>query len=498
MRDFSRIIAPLAVVCLASCAALLFPHLEVKSVSVTDGFIPADTLSEIRIVFSAEVDPNSLSKALGVTENGTARPGTLGVRGSCAQWTPLSPFAPRKEYRLTITTDAEDHRGNSLSQEFTHRWTTRPECDPPRIIAISPAGNSELTTPWQAITIDFSEPVDEASFVRAFSLDPTADFLCLFSPDFTQVRVIPQSVPKTGHRVTVKISADLEDLAGNPLRESFVSTFLNGIDRDPPRFTLDTDKDSSPVCLLPSTPNRGIPRNCVLRWQFDEPVAVDSLAGFLSISPPVSLKTVPDRQTGASAVLQLTLTWGETYILTVKPGIVDLSGNQTKVPSEWILVCDREDERPPEVVQAFLELADFPVPQLVSISPATNFDTILFPAAHYPAGSPVSAALFFVVRISPDASGISPISAMRAVRIQPANDCAVVDIRRMDTGDLSEPLFAELGTVIAGAPGQGRLVGIRVQLEITNHDAFGMITWTIAASLCDDLGNTLQKPWEAI
>ncbi|MDR1903731.1 MAG: Ig-like domain-containing protein [Treponema sp.] len=488
---------------MVSCGDILLPPLTISSVSVPAGYVDPASLTAVTIEFSADPEIISIEKALSLTENGSVMDGILTKNDTKISFAPMTGFVKNKNYVLIITTDAEDSNGNSLLKEFRRYFTTRLETDPPQILSITPDNDSELTGELEALEIQFSEPVDIPSFVKSFIISPSFPFLYEFFYDDTHVKIIRQEPLVKNQRYTVTIGTSLMDRAGNELSEPVSINFLNGNDRLPPEYTLYLDG----AALSQTTINEGISVNAEFSLEFNKKVMVDSLSSYISISPQTTVKITADKESRQSVKIQCTsgLMWGKTYTLTVRKGVADNAGNKTETDVQYILVCNKEAERPLTVLKGYLDVDSTEINDEDRFFPfmSTNiYSTIIFPAPEYPIDTPVATSLYFVVNASSGASAVSLVSAMQSIRMNTANSCLNIDIKNIQCADLTDTIFDDISSLISQDNDLkvegGKNMGIRVYLEITNRDANGLITLSIAKDLCDNLKNTLQTAWETV
>ncbi|GHV89517.1 hypothetical protein AGMMS50268_00200 [Spirochaetia bacterium] len=464
-----------------SCASWLLPPLEVLSVS---------TEEDIRISFSAAPTEASLRKAFSLTADGAGLQGDFFFNGQEVVFKPLNGLQEGREYYLLISTIAEDHRGNSLLKDFQHRFYTKEDLGRPRLVSIEPQNETSLILPPEAITLVFSKPVDINSFTASLRISPSITHVLEWNEDCSAVRIIPVKPLTEGTRYTITVSTALTDLSRNKLQSPFNSTFLFGLDRSPPLCYLGWESPSIPGGdLVPALPNGHVPSDSKMRLSFNKKVAVESLAGLISISPSLGLTFTPDLERRDRGTISFSQKpeWGKPYTLSIRKGISDTLGNKTEEDIEFPLVFNHGNFKPP--VFAWGGLKNQAV--MERISGDTDFSTISFDPAYFQEKREREMDLYLVFRITAEADSLSLVSAMGAISISATNGCAEISIRTMRV--LSEAEYALSDIYDAAAvPGEGeKLCAVKIGIEFENVKQLGLIIFSIGRELSDSLGNTM-------
>lgn len=491
---------------LFSCGNLLLPPLEITSVSVAEGLVDAGNLRDVSITFSASPTLASLESALRLSEDGSAMQGTLAVSGTTAIFVPRAGFRASKKYELVISNVAETESGNSLAHEFSRKFTTRSESVAPAVVSISPENGAEISAQPAAITIAFSEPVRDSSFRDAIRVSPSFDYVASFSADRSSVSLLPAAQLTRGQRYTITVDTALVDISGNPLTEDFVSSFLYGVDTTPPACAAYADSGGSAI-LLDFSLNAGIPSDSTIRLAFDEEVSVDSVQNYIVIEPPVAMTVAPDTEGKRSVTVTFKTepSWNTRYTLSLKRGVKDLSGNAIAAVSSWPFLCDRERDRPPEVVKAYLDVSKGEADafaRYVPLTSAGSFGDLTLPAESFPPEATVTSALYVVIRASSLAGSIPASLAMRAISASATNSCVSIQMKKVSTAAATDAIFDGIRPLLASdlafAAGVGALFVVKVDLEVENSANRGIVSFSVSGDLADDLGNAMVAPWEAI
>jgi hypothetical protein len=168
-------------------------------------------------------------------------------------------------------------------------------------------------------------------------------------------------------------------------------------------------------------------------------------------------------------------------------------------------VCDREEDRPPEVLKAYLDVNKgeaSAASRYVALTAAGSFGSLTLPAEVYPADATVTSTLYVVVRASSLATSIPASLAMRAFGVSSTNSCAAIQMKKVTTALASDAIADEIRPLLASDPafatGGGALFVVKVDLEIENSTNRGLVYFTVSTDLADDLGNAMGAAWEAI
>jgi hypothetical protein len=467
-----------------SCGNWLLPPLEVVSIS-TEG--------SIVITFSTQPSEESIKKAFSMTEDGQSVSGSFIFNDKTVQFILINGFRDNREYRITLTTTAEDKKGNSLLKDFEYQFFTKQDIEAPLILTISPENESDLTEPPEKISIAFSKPVDTVSFGRALSISPTVTYVLEWDSEYTIVDIIPIKPLTEGTRYTLTVSTTLTDTYRNALLTSFISTFLYGLDRNPPEISVVwKTPDGTSDSLAPDMVNQGIPSDSDLIIGFDKRVFIDAIAGFIEITPSISITVTPDLVKKNNALIKLNQKpeWGKNYTLKIKKGITDTSGNKTETELLYSLIFNAEEHRPVTFAGGILNNnSDYKY-----INSASDYSAITLDVTYFEPGGQVekSTELYYAFRISTEADSLTLASSMQAISISTRNSCAYISIRTMR---FLTPADTEYNTIynLLNDNADGKLCILKIGIDIENADNRGFIIFSIRGDIKDTLGNTMDN-----
>jgi len=467
---------------LLTCGNWLLPPLEVVSVSTDDN---------IEITFSKQPSEESIKKAFSMTEDGQVITGQFTFNNNTVIFIPVNGIRDNRKYSIIISTTAEDKKGNSLLREFNHEFYTKQDIELPRIIEIIPANESNLAVQPDKITIVFSKPVNTISFEKSFSITPIATYVLEWNTENSIVDIIPIKPLAQGTRYKITVSTALTDTRRNALLISFTSTFLYGLDKNAPEISVAWETpDNVSSLLIPETVNTDIPFDSTLIIEFDKPVFIEAITGFIEINPSIGITITPDLVAKDNIRIKFNKKpeWNKNYILKLKKGITDTFGNKTEAEIQYPLVFNAEKDRPVTFIGGVLnnnsnyEFIDY----TTNYSPLT-LDVIYFdPSGHVEK----STELYYAFSISAEADNLSLVSAMQAISISTRNSCVYISLRTIKFLTVSDIEFNVINNLLYNN-GDGKLCILKIGIDIENTDNRGFIIFSIRQDIADNLGNTM-------
>lgn len=177
--------------------------------------------------------------------------------------TPVDALADGLLYSLTLA--GADKAGNALQAAAPITFTVAVAADTtsPTVIATTPVAAATGVALSTAVSITFSEEMNQASVNGAVSLSPSASGIVTWDSNGTLRSLSLKSLAaNTQYTLTVGVGA--RDLAGNALAAPYVLTFTTGA---APDLVAPTAVSSSP-----SAGETGLPRNASIRVTFSEPM----------------------------------------------------------------------------------------------------------------------------------------------------------------------------------------------------------------------------------
>ncbi|MDR2747215.1 MAG: Ig-like domain-containing protein [Treponema sp.] len=477
----------LALLLPCSCAQWLLPPLRVLSCSLEE-----DT-GGVFFRFSASPREESILKAFSMTEDGGRLEGRFAFMGEETRFYPVNGIREGRTYSVSLSTAAEDQKGNSLEEDYHREFFTGAEGEAPRIVSVLPADGSVLSEAPEEIRLAFSEPVDPLSFEEALRISPSPSYVIQWEGDCREARIRPVKPLNMGSRYTITVSTALRDRARNAMILPFTSSFFLGDDRSPPEAGLEWIGASSGAPLVRDLPNTGLPPDAEFIISFSRDLAIESLGAYIETRPSLGLNINPEGDSRARARISLTRrpAWGETYTLIVRKGIGAEGSRETGEDLFFPLVFDAPEFAPPQFLGGFFDCKN----EIKDLSEKTDFDSLsLDPVIFQPTGGGTKATeLCLVFSVSREAASVAPSSAMEAFSISASNGCAYISIKKLRVLDEASYRAGAFNDNSLEAGDGKKLCALVYGLEIENTQRQGLIIFSIRSSLKDLLGNSLGR-----
>jgi len=221
----------------------------------------------------------------------------------------------------------------------------------PAVISVDPANGVVNPPATTAVTVKFSEAIDESTInENTFMLmngSSEVDGSVVYDSVTRSAVFTPDSALATNSTYTVLITTGIKDLAGLSLTAEYTSTFTLSSGADP------GEDDTAPAVTTVNTGNGGavFPVDGSIVIQFNEPMNRDSINinTFLvfSGSTVVSGTVVYDPATyTATFTPDAFLGSNTTYTVDLTTGIEDESGNSLSEDYTWTFTTSTEDAAP--------------------------------------------------------------------------------------------------------------------------------------------------------
>jgi hypothetical protein len=426
-----------------------------------------------------------------MTEDGRRLEGRFVFTGEKTEFYPVNGIGEGRTYKISLSTAAEDRRGNSLEEDYHREFFTGAEGEAPRVVSVLPADGSVLAEAPEEIRLCFSEAVDPLSFEEALGISPSPSFVIRWEGD-REALIRPVKPMDMGKRYTITISTALLDRSRNSMVLPFSSSFFLGNDRSPPEPGLEWLNAFAGAPLLRDRLNTALPPDAEFIISFSRDVAIESLGAYIETRPSLGLSINAEGDSRARARISLTRqpAWGENYTLIVRRGIGAEGSWEMEEDLFFPLAFDAPQFMPPEFLGGFFDIKK----EIKSLSEKTDFDSLsLDPVIFRPVtGGTEATELCLVFAVSPEAASISPSSAMEAFSITAGNSCVYISIKKLRI--LDEASYR--ASIFNGGSMEGggkRLCALIYGLEIENTERQGLIVFSIRSSLKDLLGNSLGR-----
>ena len=485
----SALLAVFAGAAFVGCSLLLgLDALRVTDWKPHEAWLDALSVTEIWVEFSSEVDQTKTEQAFSLSENGSPMSGSFRWSGKRLLFTPLRPVSQGNDYEITVLSSAETKDGNSLAKDFRFAFSTKAETGRPRVLSFTPQDGSRVdvvSTPRVPVVVTFSEPVDQGSFLTAFSVSPDPGGSITFAGNVATFTPLVSWTAGTEYRVT--ITDDLKDTSGNAISAPVKFRFTAGADTDGPTLaavypTSNGAPQATPLRASAESLdlNTGFEADWGIELRFSKAVLRDNIESFIDFQPAWSFQIDADGTPRQSYLLvpRERLVWGSLYCLTVKKGVSDQSGNTTASDTRFMFKADGAASRPPGVERIRFwtnppdptQYADY-----TSSDAYSNLDLGNFPIG----ASPAPVSFFDLYLRLADGAAPDPFSLMHAFSVATTNGAAII-----------APVAVALGTFADPQPFSfPGLIPVRISVAITNTSNSGIVTLAVSDSLTDTRGN---------
>lgn len=481
-----------------SCGHIILPPLEVVSCKFND--------NGVELEFSKPPKQSSFRSAFSLTEDENVVSGNIVFSKTKVSFIPEKGIRKDMDYRIVILSELEDEYGRSMLEDFVLKHTTKTDSQHPEISSVFPKNGQvvevENHIDFPGIKINFSEPVDKYSFDDSFSVSPSFDFFASFNEAEDVVDIVPTSPLSLGTRYVVKVSTNLKDKSRNNMQKEFTMSFEYGCDTTAPSHKVSVVskedvlgyKDLLDDAVLGNGEKKvRLNKNNVLKIDWDEEIAMESVKNFLLVEPEVPFEVTVDERTRKSITMEFDCKdiWGKGCTLRILKGITDVFGNKTREDDCYNLVFEDESDRPVSFVGALVRNGE----GYDLLEPENPFSSLVFDVVEFPAttgDNTVQTEMLLLFTVSQHAEGVDRFSAMENIELSSTNNCCDLVIKAMaivktqadeDVCRLVEANFPNPSLF------DGKVCLIRCLVDVRNKERQGIVTLVIKQGLHDDLGN---------
>jgi hypothetical protein len=213
--------------------------------------IPINTA--ISVTFDKDMNAATVESALWASPAAT---GTFSwPSSSTVTFTPGANLTASTLYTVTLNASAADKGGLNISAPYTFSFTTGSVGDttPPTVTDTSPKDGSTKVSVNTAISVVFSELMDEVGTRSAFSLSPAAAGAIAFNG--TNMTCTPYNPLQANVTYTANISTAAADLSGNHLQTQYSFSFTTAKGSGGPPVVVSIDP---PDMATDSPPNKPV------------------------------------------------------------------------------------------------------------------------------------------------------------------------------------------------------------------------------------------------
>ena len=472
----------------------------------------------ISLEFSHEPDRYSVERSLSCTEDGLPLSGTFVWEGRRLSFFPAGGIRANRDYRINLSTDAQDTEGLSLDTAFEGTFSTRPDMERLVLTGSSPADGGSLVNSggaapgpcFEAFVLNFSRAVGPEHLYQYVSFSPSIRGLWQVSSDasdLTTAHFTPSEAWQNGRSYICTISADLPDKYDRPMGRTYSIHFTVGDDREPPVLVSiqaldaggnavqdlafsDFEGETGPSAPVPLNEHFEISYGLTL--EFSEPVDPATVKNRLFFQPALGFTLSPPYPESASFTVRFTdkPVYGTTYTLSLARAVADGTGNTSTRQVLCSFLVNGEGSKPPRFAGIRLPLAPGAAagsedPVAFGMDSAYGNLAIQAGSDQYPYEIPTNTWIELYFEAAPGA-GIDLFSLMNSLNISATNSCLSFSPRKViDSGfTWTDP-----------EPGWEGLVRVEVQGLLTNRTDAGILTVSLSADLADTLGNRAGQSW---
>jgi hypothetical protein len=242
----STTLSPVLLALLCGCSfvgdLLHMEAVEVEAWSPDRELVAAEHVPGVSVTFTSSMNRALAEDAFSLSRGNDRLQGRFSweVGDETMIFTPEIPLSNGHRYTIRVTELAEDRFGNSLAEPFLFEFATAEELLSPEILYYEPADGAQEVAPREAIHIVFSEPIEEASFYRGFSVFPSVHGAFLWNAAGAEVRFRPLADYQPGQDYEVVLESDICDRSGNRLAEEFRFVFTAGQDTQASLLSVQT------------------------------------------------------------------------------------------------------------------------------------------------------------------------------------------------------------------------------------------------------------------
>jgi hypothetical protein len=223
----------------ASCDS--FATLKVTDCNPSNGSYGVAEDAGVEMSFSADLNRADLESMFILSGGSGSVDGAFTwTAGNRFLFMPRHRLVTGSRYLIRIPQHLRDVQGNRMSEEFISDFCVGSDIERPRITGSSPAhvdGGIVGVPISQNISVTFSEPMDQVSTQKAFTMSPSITGYFSWNSDDTQMTFNLTSLMSYGTRYRFSLSDKATDRAGNQLEPADYVFFTTGSDFEIPQVT---------------------------------------------------------------------------------------------------------------------------------------------------------------------------------------------------------------------------------------------------------------------
>ena len=430
--------------------------------------------------------------------------GRFSWSGAALTFKPVESLKANQQYKMCVSTSAEDNNGNSLADDFYFSFRTGPEGIRPAVLSVSPADGAVTDNPFEPVSVVFDVPVEFDSFLSRFSLTPEIIGSYGVNDVSDTFTFTPAGPWLWQNEYRIEIEDGLVSSAGYEMRSSFSSVFFTGTDSTAPEILGMESGDGSVSLFTSCGGGSDLPVNCgwekdrPIRIRFSEEIEPDSALSAVTVSPAAQFETSIDHSRSPADLLvsfSANLERHRLYRLSVSTVIEDLQGNHLDEETACCIFIDGSSSAPPQISRVRMApdgAAGFCVFDAENPAAAAGSHPILDTSAGEAQHEP-----FFIDYYISLAEGaeLPPQQLLENFVIETENSCIslhYLNFQLFNPGDSVLPAAAPVPE-----PAASEAVLRRITSLSDTSTYSGMVTFQILRGLTDSLGNIMAENWMA-
>lgn len=348
-----------------------FSQPEVSSSSPSNHESNVAESAVVTVTFSKSMDTMKTANAFSLASESGRMKGYFTWEGdkSIMTFHPSKNLVRGEIYTISISTDAEDSKGNDLRAAYSAVFYAGGDTRPPLLVTASPANGEQIADLNLNVILQFSEPIDLDTLYDGISISPPVQGR--FTANATeQIITFDPTYPLSwGTTYTVTVGSQLKDVNGNAFQGTHQFRFTVGNDFTAPAINSVTQ--AAPFNDPDGAETGGI--NCTddIVITFSEPIEESSLFGSISISSPADYYIVRDpdplKYNVAHVKLREPLESEYHYTLKISKAVTDPQGNALAREYVYAFFTNHADALRPVVSEVLDEIGDPLFPEEINM-----------------------------------------------------------------------------------------------------------------------------------
>ena len=308
---------------------------RVSATAPTNGAtnVPVDLNGGIIITFNEKMDPTTIdNQTITLEEGQSVIAGSVSYSDADgvpnAFFFPSSSLKPATLYHLDVAVGVRDVSGNPMDDPYVCSFYTGTVAGetPPAVESTVPSQGDAAVVPTTAIGVSFSEPVVPATILFSLSTGSTT-VPCGMNYSGTTATFTPISALAFSTLYTATVSAGVRDLAGNPMQNDYVWSFVTGtaLDTVPPAV----------AAVVPAPGATNVNDRPTISITFTEAVNPATITFTLTAGATASPCPITYSGVTATCIPPSPLKKATLYTARIKSGVEDLTGNAMQSDYFW-------------------------------------------------------------------------------------------------------------------------------------------------------------------